>query len=130
MLKNTFGIMPLADGCGSSACSRGDLADRKHFHGADRYQELVPTLQRGNGKIISNIQVYEMKLAINGYGHKPGQYDKSVCYDVPWFRCPGKGQFCKMLYYPFKWIIKFFSKQSLSCCSAIRSFRVVVVDYC
>ena len=26
-----------------------------------------------------------------GYGHKPGQYDKSACYDVPLFRCPSKG---------------------------------------
>ena len=34
----------------------------------------------------------------NGYGHKPGQYDKSVRYDVPFFRCPSKGEFCKMLY--------------------------------
>ena len=33
-----------------------------------------------------------------GYGHKPGQYDKSVRYDVPFFRCPSKGEFCKMLY--------------------------------
>ena len=77
------------------------------------------------------IKEYEAELfELNGYGHKPGQYDKSVCYDVPWFRCPGKGQFCKMLYYPFKWIIKLFPKQSFSRCSAIGSFRVVVVDYC
>ena len=30
-------------------------------------------------------------LAFMGYGHKPGQYDKSACYDIPLFRCPSKG---------------------------------------